>query len=222
MNGMGNTGILISVRPQWVRKIISGEKTMEVRKVKPGLPAPFQVYCYCTKTGDDLWLTGVKDKYESVQMNGKVCMEFTCDRVDTIRIVRGMGMVFERDMEYIPFGNTNETCLTKPELYQYLNGNVGYAWHIADLKVYVNPLDIDTFTFEGSADPVRKAPQGMVYVDNPHRRCVNCDHREGNKCMKLTAYLHYETIFLNSCEAWTLSRKGCYATCTDEFPELRK
>ena len=33
--GTNNTGVLISIRPKWVEKIINGNKTMEVRKMKP-------------------------------------------------------------------------------------------------------------------------------------------------------------------------------------------
>ena len=40
--------VLISIRPDWVEKILSGEKTLEVRKTRPKLEAPFKVYIYCT------------------------------------------------------------------------------------------------------------------------------------------------------------------------------
>ena len=40
--------VLISIRPEWVEKILSGEKTLEVRKTRPKLEAPFKVYIYCT------------------------------------------------------------------------------------------------------------------------------------------------------------------------------
>ena len=33
--------VLISIRPEWVEKILSGEKTLEVRKTRPKLEAPF-------------------------------------------------------------------------------------------------------------------------------------------------------------------------------------
>ena len=221
--GTNNTGVLISIRPKWVEKIINGNKTMEVRKMKPRMKPPFTVYCYCTVTGEEKWLAGIKGKYESVKLNGHVCMEFTCDRIDEIVIRHGQGMVFKNGDEYIRFENVNEMCLTKPELYEYMGRRCSlYAWHISDLKVYAHPIDLEMFNYEGSTEWVRRAPQGIAYVDNPHRRCVNCDHREGNKCLKNVHYLPYDAIFTNSCGAWTLSRKGCYATCKDEYPELRR
>ena len=33
--------VLISIRPGWVEKILSGEKSLELRKTKPKLKTPF-------------------------------------------------------------------------------------------------------------------------------------------------------------------------------------
>ena len=43
--------VLISIRPEWVNKIISREKTVEVRKTRPNLGTPFKVYIYCKEAG---------------------------------------------------------------------------------------------------------------------------------------------------------------------------
>lgn len=40
--------ILMSIKPKWIEKIASGEKTVEVRKTVPKCGAPFKVYMYCT------------------------------------------------------------------------------------------------------------------------------------------------------------------------------
>jgi hypothetical protein len=34
--------VMLSIRPKWVEKIASGEKTIEVRKTRPKLPTPFR------------------------------------------------------------------------------------------------------------------------------------------------------------------------------------
>lgn len=39
--------VLISIRPKWCEKIISGEKTIEVRKTRPKMDTPFKCYIYC-------------------------------------------------------------------------------------------------------------------------------------------------------------------------------
>ena len=41
--------IMLSIRPEWVQKILSGEKTIEIRKTLPKTPLPRDVYIYCTK-----------------------------------------------------------------------------------------------------------------------------------------------------------------------------
>lgn len=41
--------ILISIRPEWVAKILNGEKTIEIRKNMPKCELPIDVYIYCSK-----------------------------------------------------------------------------------------------------------------------------------------------------------------------------
>lgn len=54
--------VLISIRPMWYKKIMSGQKTVEVRKTRPKMNPPFK--CYIYKCG-----------------NGKVIGEFLCDEI---------------------------------------------------------------------------------------------------------------------------------------------
>ena len=79
--------VLISIRPKWVEKIASGEKTIEVRKTKPKLETPFKCYIYCTMDHPYISVScGKLDKlnYRTNTVgrcNGKVIGEFTCDRI---------------------------------------------------------------------------------------------------------------------------------------------
>jgi len=41
--------IILSVRPEWVAKILNGEKTIEIRRNAPKCDLPIDVYIYCTK-----------------------------------------------------------------------------------------------------------------------------------------------------------------------------
>ena len=47
-NSRVTSAVLISIRPKWCEKIISGEKTIEVRKARPKLATPFKCHIYCT------------------------------------------------------------------------------------------------------------------------------------------------------------------------------
>ena len=43
--------VLISIHPEWVRKILNGSKTVEIRKTAPKCGVPFKCYIYCTAGG---------------------------------------------------------------------------------------------------------------------------------------------------------------------------
>ena len=105
--------VLISIRPEWVEKILSGEKTLEVRKNRPNMETPFKCYIYCTKAsvkyqticgchvlnsdelyrhpeqgikyGDSIELMLCENYTKDNFLNGKVVGEFTCDRIYEIR-----------------------------------------------------------------------------------------------------------------------------------------
>lgn len=56
--------VLLSIRPEWCDLIIRGQKTIEVRRTKPGnLKTPFKCYVYCTKSKSKIgWLLIVPGK----------------------------------------------------------------------------------------------------------------------------------------------------------------
>ena len=106
--------VLISIRPE-CEKIMSGQKTIEVRKTRPKMNPPFK--CYIYKCG-----------------NGKVIGEFVCDEIISID---GAGR--------IPSDIARPTCLEPAELHQYLGAAVGYGWHISNLKIYDHPREMSSF-----------------------------------------------------------------------------
>lgn len=125
--------VLISIRPKWCSKIANGEKTIEVRKTRPKMDMPFKCYIY-----------------RSVQ--GGVIGEFICDDIFE-RIVRVGAMceppkycICDWNMDCTPLDTLlADACLTKDELEKYLDGGVGYGWHISDLKIYDTPKEIHEF-----------------------------------------------------------------------------
>nr|DAP60128.1 MAG TPA: hypothetical protein [Caudoviricetes sp.] len=107
--------VLISIRQKWCEKIISGEKTIEVRKTCPKMDTPFKCYIY---------------KYG----NGKIIGEFLCDEIININ-----------GAERIPSDAARPTCLEPVELHQYLGAATGFGWHISNLKIYDTPRELDDF-----------------------------------------------------------------------------
>ena len=139
--------VMLSVRPKWVEKIASGEKTIEVRKTRPKLQTPFKCYIYCTQPKyphEDFIATD----YPRPQFygGGKVIGEFTCDRIFPIN-------VFDNgSIQNWLFEHMERSCLTYKELADYIgNGKTGYGWHIVDLLIYDQPRELSEF--QRATDP---------------------------------------------------------------------
>ena len=92
----------MSIRPQWVAKILNGEKTIEIRKKFP-IDYVGCVYIYCTKDRKQCLVrnninktyhldTCYWDEFES-NLNGKVVARFWCDKVDNY--ANGSKIAFE-------------------------------------------------------------------------------------------------------------------------------
>lgn len=56
--------VLLSIRPNWCKKIANLRKTVEIRKTAPNLEVPFKCYIYCTKAPKKL-ITIFRDGEES-------------------------------------------------------------------------------------------------------------------------------------------------------------
>lgn len=158
-------GIMISIQPQWVEKILNGEKTIEIRKTMPKCELPCKVYIYCTKpkkwyhvtkhlcTSDELLYKiedkikmsngfeyyGCLDNYYDI-LNGKVVAEFTLDDV-------GEFYVFDNgSVQGWNWFGLERSCLTYEQISEYIGLNKkGYAWHIENLKIYDMPKELSEF-----------------------------------------------------------------------------
>lgn len=145
--------VLISIRPEWVEKITSGKKTIEVRKTAPK-EVPFKAYIYCTKTKNKWSLCDYEGAYQNsegeiVYAQQRIIGEFICDKVykwecknrleilESFPIWRASYMLFVDDLE--------KTCLTYDDLWDYGKGRLLYGWHISGLKLYDKPKELSEF-----------------------------------------------------------------------------
>ena len=138
---------MLSIRPKWVEKIASGEKTIEVRKTKPKLETPFKCYIYCTLPKyphEDF----VATDYPRPQFygGGKVIGEFICDRIDRLDPANEPYGIYEIDDDYVL-----QTCLENGALWDYGHGTPLYGWHISDLLIYDQPRELSEF--QRATDP---------------------------------------------------------------------
>ena len=143
--------ILLSVQPKRVEKILNGEKTIEIRKTAPK-EVPFKVYVYCTKDRRKNYFNLV-NHYGQIMfapkswdniLNGKVVAKFVVRKVDTYDYAPNCYNENEK-MYYIKNGELDKTRLTYDELVAYGKGKALYGWHISDLKVYDEPLELKEF-----------------------------------------------------------------------------
>lgn len=133
--------VMMSIRPKWCEKIANGEKTIEVRKTRPKMDTPFKCYIYCTLPKyphEDFIATN----YPSPQFygGGKVIGEFICDAITRVNICG-----FWDDSGKQLDNRLKDTCLTSEEFGNYLGENVGYGWHISNLKIYDTPRELSEF-----------------------------------------------------------------------------
>ena len=175
--------VLISIRPEWCTLIARGFKTVEVRKSRPKLETPFNVYIYCTKGkeklldvmfdgdecygetyhGDPVFIKGFPERFYNENYecgNGKIIGEFVVNYIDEITPNESYD---EKAIESEPYCfHTLQTlassCLSKKKIQKYLKDKPGYGWYISDLVIYDTPRELSEF---GKAKP----PQSWCYID---------------------------------------------------------
>ena len=158
--------IMISIKPEWVAKILNGEKTIEVRKTAPKCELPIDVYIYCTQ-GKYLFAPNGYNEHWWVQKyfggeseyNKKVVAKFT------LREVEKFDFISDRKYEDNPLKYNEEirkhnricreACLSAVDVVCYLDtkclgsdnpsGMIGYAWHISDLVIFDRPRELSEF-----------------------------------------------------------------------------
>ena len=181
--------ILISIRPQYVSMILNKTKTIEVRK---RFPKDYRgwVYIYCTKgknidetlientshVFDRFFLNNAFPRIHNIEkfphlrtLNGKVVARFYCDNVEEI------SYNYRSDFTSV-YTDTLDTedlekqsCLTRFEFAEYLQGNYGYAVHISQLEIFDKPKELGDFVATKYGKPiwrpVTKAPSNYIYVE---------------------------------------------------------
>lgn len=186
--------VMISIQPQWVKKILNEEKTVEVRKSAPKLKPPFKCFIYCTKSGEVLSYQNycgydMDDFSEDFIANGKVVAEFICDEIK----YHGMeDLIVKEDAERALAGS----CLTRKQVIDYLGGaNTDYAydphrfdfygWHISELKIYDKPKEVCEFFYP--------------CIKHKYPYCFDCEHglKEGEE-RPMDGMRHYDV----ACGNW--------------------
>lgn len=138
----------MSIKPEWCKKIISGEKKVEVRKTEPDhARVPFRVFIYASFGGENWFHFGK-------QMSGHVIGEFKC------------GGILQYNMNSAGVALLSKSsCVEPKDIYKYANG-ASYlnGWSIKDFKLYETPLPIGFF-MDSKGNPLKRPPQSWQYVN---------------------------------------------------------
>lgn len=129
--------VIISLHERWWRKMVAGEKVLEIRKTKPAdwMKGNFRVLAY---------ITGGQG----------VCGEFICNRflkIRTIPEVQSRAGVMQIDVQ-------GKSCLSKEQLKQYAgsSGKPLWGWTVSQVKEYCTPHPIELYG-------LKRPPQSWCY-----------------------------------------------------------
>lgn len=135
--------ILLSIKKEWLDKIMAGDKVMEVRKTMPWeISYPFVVFCYETKANDGA---------------GRITAAFICNDIDKLDCLREFtDCIAGSKLPAMTAQFVKKSCLTFEQLLKYGN-NVGalYGWKVAEPQA-IN-MQLPDFG-------VKRAPQSWQYV----------------------------------------------------------
>ena len=122
--------ILISIKPEEVKKILNGEMVIETRNTAPKCELPCKVYIYCT---NGYILYDIRNEnYPEVER--KCTLDYT--RKSNKYLSGTPPMLNRKVVAYF--------ILNKIE--KYIFGNkVRYVWYIEGLKIYDNPKELSEF-----------------------------------------------------------------------------
>lgn len=132
--------VIISIKPEWVEKIISGEKTIELRKNAPLDPTPFRCFIYVTK---------------DFKPNRPYSAKLWASRGKVIGEANVVKDITTHSLGY--YKQCGNDFLSDREREDYLGGKVGHGWLLRNVKVYDTPRPLSDFYLD-------RAPQSWCYV----------------------------------------------------------
>lgn len=186
--------ILISIRPQWVAKIIKGIKKDEIRKgtaigkainklIEEQGVAPMLIYCtkekrhYCYHAFESDACAIEDTRFiPMTKCNGKVVARFnaTAEHIEYETCSRDISGWWKDDGEMYDY---KDACLTYQEMFDYIGAGEGTVVHINDLEIFDKPKEISQFIFlkknvviNGTktlfyATTLTRAPQSWCYIE---------------------------------------------------------
>lgn len=161
---MEKKAIIISIRPEWVEKILNGEKKLELRKTFPSkCKIPTDVYIYCTKSDKyHLDYEYAKNQYYKIwscwdkkshfyrkykeRYSGKVIAKFT--------------LSYGKEIDKYDGWLVGKSAQISSKEFSEYKGNkeVLYGWGIENVIVFEQPKELSEFG-------LKRPPQSWQYVE---------------------------------------------------------
>ena len=164
--------ILISIKPKYVADILNGKKTIEIRKTKPNVDLPIDVYIYATKekpraiitdkgcvVANQLNVGGCSQYKSAYSCSGKVVAKFTLNKVEPAY------NFYLKEM-------CDLACIELKDLERYagdwFNVDDLYAWRIDNVAVFDEPRELGEFKPHcgyPTNHRITKAPQSYMFIE---------------------------------------------------------
>ena len=187
--------VMISIQPKWCELIVNGKKTIEVRKTRPKLEAPFKCYIYCTRRKHKNafhtyvnsgygrenfgvighWRSGkeIVDvnahlpacRYNAYLAESKVIGEFVCDRIYQYSTANVEGIDISDE------DMEKMSCLNRLELEEY-----ELSAEAKDFEVY----RLGLYCWHISDLVIYDKPKELSEFNTSkrkHKSCRNCEHK---------------------------------------------
>ena len=138
--------ILQPIHPEHCANILSGRKTIELRKRIPKIELPYKVYTYCTKPNT----TNPKEYLEIpcsgriYKGNGKVVGEYICRDISEYEFITNPWIVYYNSYKISKL-DLMRLSLSLADIHNYGKGKTLYGMHISDLVIYDRPKELSEF-----------------------------------------------------------------------------
>lgn len=155
--------IILSIQPQWLAKILNGEKTVEIRKSVPKLPCTVWLYCtkkqrtaFVIKKGEEIIYDIKAEKTTFIKVDkandygdligngGRVVAKFVLEKADKFEW-DDYAFMHDSQESVNPDELLVKSCLKSWQLSDYGRGKDIYAWHIKNLTILDKPLALGDF-----------------------------------------------------------------------------
>lgn len=159
---MKKKAIIISIRPEWVAKILDEEKKLELRKTFPSkCKIPTDVYIYCTKS-DKYHLDGecgIKS-IKWFRWDKKTHQYQTFQETTSGKVIAKFTLSYGKEIDkYDDWLVGKSAQISSKEFYEYKgNKEVIYGWGIENPIVFEKPKELSEFG-------LKRPPQSWQYVE---------------------------------------------------------